>query len=196
MTVLSSPLEVFSGNTTRYLIPFPSWHDFLRMKTSSFHHLCQRSSLSPSCQRGRTGVWTLLWTSSGKKPGNGWWQQSARHRCDRTPPRKALTASRSTSPRPRPASESEPAPIIEKILTHFRHSLTQTHRPDLRRTHRHTTDAQRPIPHSSTADGRRKHGDHRAQTQSRIMQIITQLPWDWNNLDRCLILLLLLLLTL
>lgn len=99
-----------------------------RMKTSSFHHQCQRSSLSPGCQRVRTGAWTQLWTSSGKKPENVWWQPSERHQYDRTRPQKAQTASKSTSQRPRPASESEPANwSSSKIQTHFKR-LTQRHK--------------------------------------------------------------------
>lgn len=194
---ISTPLEaVFSGSATSYLIPLPCWHDFLRMKTSSFHPLCQRSSRSPNCQRGRTGAWTRPWTSSGKRPENGWWQQSVRRQYDRTLPRKAQTASKSTSLRLRPASESEPAAIIEEnpdSLQTFIDTNTQT---DLRWTHRRTTDAQRPIPRKRHNWWQEKCGDHRAPKQSRIMQIITLLPWDRNNIDRCLILLLLLLLLL
>lgn len=154
-----TPLEgVFSACTTQYLIRFSSWYDILRTKTSSFHHQCQRSRLSPSCQRGRTGALTQLWTSSGKKPGNDWWQQSALHQYDRTPPQKALTASKSTSPRPRPASENEPAPIIEEQswLTSDIHWHKRTGRFGINTPC--TTDAQKPIPHSSTAGDRRNVG--------------------------------------
>lgn len=93
------------------------------MKTS-FHHLCQRSRVSPNWRPGRTGAWTALWTSSGRRPGNGWWQRSARHPCDRTLPRKAPTASKSTSPRPRRASEGKPALIT--TTTHFGHWTRDT----------------------------------------------------------------------
>lgn len=146
---------VFSASVTLYLIHLPSWHIFHRMKTSSFHHLCQRSSLSPNCQQGRTGVWTQLWTNNGRKPGNVWWQQSVRHQYDRTPPQKVQTALKSTSPRPKPASESKPAQIIEENPQSLQTLIDTNTQTDLRRTHRRTTDAQRPIPHSSTAqDGR------------------------------------------
>lgn len=138
---ISAPLVVvFSARTTLYLTPLLSWHIFHRMKASSFHHLCQRSSLSPNCQQGRTGVWTQLWTNNGKKPGNVWWQQSALHQYDRTPPRKVQTALKSTCPRPKPASESKPAQIIGDHLSHIRLSLTQNTQTDLRRKH---TDVQR-----------------------------------------------------
>lgn len=104
------PLEVVFSACTLFLFLL----DILRMKTSSFHHLCQRSRLSPSCRRGRTGAWTRPWTNSAKRPGSVWWQRSARRQYDRTPPRKAPTALKSTSPRLRPASdESELAQIIE-----------------------------------------------------------------------------------
>lgn len=128
------------ASATPYLTLFPSWHNFLRMKTSSFHHLCQRSRVSRGCQQRRTRAWTLLQTSSGKKPEKGWWQQSVRHQYDRTPPQKVLTASKSTSPRPRPASESKPAPI-KKLLTHFRHSLTQ-HKSETHTKYIYILDAQ------------------------------------------------------
>lgn len=77
-------------------------------------------------------------------------------------------------------------------MTHFRHSLTQTHTSEMN-TQKHTTDAQRLILLSSTADSGR-HGDHKAPLNSSVMQIVSLLPWDRNNLHRCLILLLLLLL--
>lgn len=139
-----TPLEgVFSAGTTQYFIRFSSWYDILRTKTSSLHHRCQRSSLSPSCQWGRTGAWTRPWTSSGKKPGNGWLRQSAQHQYDRTPPQKALTASKSTSLRPRPASENEPAPINEEQswLTSDIHWHKHTNRFDINTMFNGCTDA-------------------------------------------------------
>lgn len=119
-----------------YFVSHPSWHVFLRMKTSSLLHLCQRSSLSPSCQWGRTGVWTQLWTNNGKKPENGWWQRSVLRPYGRTPPQRAQTASKYTFQRPKPASESKPAPfIVENTQT----SITQTrwrYETDKQRMHR------------------------------------------------------------
>jgi len=133
-------------NCTRFL--------FLRMKTSRFRHLCQRSR--PSCQRGRTGAWTRPWTSSGKKPGSVCWRRSGRRPCGRTLPPKAPTASRSTCPRPRPASdESEPARRLRTPFRHSWHTHTHTHaQTDLRRI---THNAQRPrhgiTPSSAAATG-------------------------------------------
>lgn len=122
-----------------------------RMKTSRFRHLCQRSRQSPSCRQGRTGAWTRLWRSSGKRPGNDWWQRSERRQYDRTPPQKAPTASKSTSPRPRPDSENGLAPRHRGTSPDpFRISSTQ-HKLIWTRS---TTDAQRSSPHHSTADDR------------------------------------------
>lgn len=113
-----------------FLTPLPDF--LLRMRTSSFHHLCQRSSQSLGCRQGKTRAWTRLWTSSGKKPENGWWQPSVRRLYDRTPPRKVQTASKSTSPRPRRASESKPAPTVKEnpdsLQTFSWHK--HTHRPE------------------------------------------------------------------
>lgn len=163
------------------------------MKTSSFHHLCQRNSLSPNCQRGRTGVWTRLWTNNGKKPGNVWWPPSVRHQYDRTPPQKVQTALKFTSRRPKPASESKPAPIIEENPQSLQTLIDTNTQTDLRRntqTYNGCTEADPSLQHSWWQE---KRGDHRAPKQSTIMQIFILLPWDRNNLDRCLILLLLLL---
>lgn len=123
----------------------------LRTKTSRFHHPCQRSRQSPGFQQGRTGAWTRLSTNSGKRPGKDWWQRSERRQYDKTPPQKAPTASKSTSPRPRPDSEDRPAPIIEEQFRTPSDSHQHQHKLIWTQT---TTDAQRSTPHPSTADDR------------------------------------------
>lgn len=151
---------------------------FLRTKTSSFHHPCQRSRQSPSCRQGRTRAWTLLWTSSGKRPGKDWWQPSGRRQYDRTPPQKAPIASKSTSLRPRPDSEDGPAPIIEPNCFGPLQTLIDTN------TNWSEHRVQRMHRGRSTADDRSVEitGQH-TDLQPPAMGL--------NHPDRCLILLLL-----